>query len=58
MRKWPFDLDRDRGMRITIDLGRLPDCPGRRADIDYALRILSDNGIIEWIECDRDAAMK
>lgn len=51
--KWPFDLDRDRGMKITIDLALVPDDPGRRADIYYALRILRDNGLVEWIEWDR-----
>lgn len=47
---WPFNLDRDRGMRIAIDLGRVPDDPGKRADIDYALRVLAANGMIEWLE--------
>ena len=51
--KWPFNLDRDRGMKVTIDLTLVPDDPGRRADIYYALRILRDNGLIEWVEWDR-----
>lgn len=49
---WPFNLQRDHGMRIVIDLGRLPDDPGKRADIDYALRVLSGNGMIEALEWD------
>jgi hypothetical protein len=51
--KWPLNLDRDRGIKITIDLGRAPDDPGRRADIYHALRILADNDMIEGLECDR-----
>lgn len=39
-------------MRIIIDLGRMPDDPGRRADIDHALRILAANQMIEWLEWD------
>ncbi len=51
--KWPFNLDRDRGMKVTIDLGLIPEDQGRRADIYHALRILRDNGLIEWVEWDR-----
>ena len=50
---WPIDLNRDRGLKVIIDLGKLPDCPGRRADIYHALQILRDNRMIEWIEWDR-----
>jgi hypothetical protein len=52
-----FDLNRDRGMRLVIDLGRIPDDQGRRADIDHALRILSANNMIEWMEWDRNSRL-
>jgi hypothetical protein len=45
-----FDLNRDRGLKIVIDLGAVPDDPGKRADINHALRILDANGMIEWLE--------
>ena len=45
-----FNLDRDRGLRIVIHLGRAPPDPGKRADIDYALRVLNSHGMIEWLE--------
>jgi hypothetical protein len=48
-----FDLNRDRGLRVVIDLGRIPDDPAKRADIDYALRILARHGMVEWVEWDR-----
>ena len=51
--KWPINLDRDRGMKVTIDLGRAPDDPGRRADVYHALRILAENDMIEGLEWDR-----
>ena len=50
-----FNLDRDRGMRVVVDLGRIPDDPGERADVDYALRILARHGMVEWLEWDRMA---
>lgn len=52
---WPFNLTRDRGMRIVIDLERAPDDPGKRADVYYALRTLANNGMIESLEWDRGA---
>lgn len=45
-----FDLNRDRGLKIVIDLGRAPDNPGKRADINHALRLLQIHGMIEWLE--------
>lgn len=51
---WSFNLSRDKGMRIVIDLGRVPDDPGKRADIDYALRVLAGHGMIESLEWDRE----
>jgi len=45
-----FNIVRDKGMRIVIDLGRPPDDPGKRADVEYALRVLADNGMVEWLE--------
>jgi hypothetical protein len=43
-------------MKVAIDLGRLPDDPGKRADIYHALRILGDNKMIESLVWDREAA--
>lgn len=45
-----FDLNRDRGLKIVIDLGAVPGDPGKRADINHALRILDSSGMIEWLE--------
>ncbi len=45
---WPFNIDRV--ATITIDLTKVPDDPGKRADVYYALRVLRDNGMIEWVE--------
>jgi hypothetical protein len=56
MGDWIFDFNRDRGMKVVIDLGRLPDDSGKRADIQYALRILENNKMIEALEWDREAA--
>jgi hypothetical protein len=53
MPSWPINLDRDRGMKLTLDLSRVPDDPGRRADVDHALRILAENDMIEGLEWDR-----
>jgi hypothetical protein len=50
------DLNRDRGMKIVIDLGKLPSDPGNRADIYHAIQILRDNGMIEWLEWDGEKA--
>ncbi len=32
---------------VVVDFSRAPDDPGRRADINYALRILVENGMLE-----------
>ena len=45
-------------MRIVIDLERLPEDPGKRADIDYALRVLSGYGMIEALEWDLGANVR
>jgi hypothetical protein len=37
-------------VRVVVDLGRAPDDPGRRADIDHALRTLADCGMVEWAD--------
>ncbi len=34
-----------KNMKI-IDLDRIPDDPGRRADVDYAIRILESNNML------------
>jgi hypothetical protein len=39
-----------RGKYAVILMQKLPDDPGRRADIDHALRLLEDNGMVEWGE--------
>lgn len=53
--KFTFELNRDRGMKIVIDLGRLPDDPGKRANVDFYLRTLAEYGVIEVLEWDRNA---
>jgi hypothetical protein len=47
---WPFNPDPSHDAPVVIDLTKLPDDPGKRADVYYALRVLRDNGLIEWVE--------
>jgi hypothetical protein len=37
-----------RGKYGVIRMQKLPDEPGRRADVDFALRTLETNGMLEW----------
>jgi hypothetical protein len=37
-----------RGKYAVLKMQKLPDDPGRRADVDHALRLLEDNGMVEW----------
>jgi hypothetical protein len=39
-----------RGKYAVIRMHKLPDDPGRRADVDFALRTLERNGMLEWGE--------
>jgi len=39
-----------RGKYGVVRMLRLPDDPGARADVDYALRTLEHHGMVEWGE--------
>jgi hypothetical protein len=45
------NITRDnRGKYGVVRMQKLPDDPGRRADVDFALRTLEANGMMEWGE--------
>lgn len=47
---WPFDLAASKGTRVVIDMGRMPDDPVKRAEVNQAMRLLIDNKMIEFID--------